>query len=96
MRYTKDIVMEAVEENGLSREDLVRLMGNIFAHPGKPKLLYVYASSDRPSKDRKIKKLIRRLIELGLVSEEKDMRKDRLALTSAGLEYLKKLRGYDG
>lgn len=95
MRCTRDTIMETVEESGLTREDLVKVMNNILTHPRRHKLFYIYASSDRPTKDRKIKALINRLIEAGLISQEKDINKDRLVLTPAGLRYLMRLKGYD-
>jgi len=91
----KDIVIEAMEENGLTKEDLIKIMSLILAHPRKHKHFYIYEISSRVSRDKAISKLITKLVEIGFVRQEKDMNKYRLTLTPSGLRYLMRLRGYD-
>jgi len=91
----KDVIIETMEENGLTKEDLIKVMSSILNNPRKHKHFYIYDTSDGPSRDKAISRLITKLVEEGLVRQEKDSNKYRLTLTPAGLRYLMRLRGYD-
>lgn len=70
----------------------VKLLETISEEPFKQKTYYILKLSGNQEGQRRIRKLIEKLVELGIVEEVKDGSARRLRLTYVGRKYLMSLK----